>query len=117
MINDSNIEVYIEVSDDDGKTWTKAEELKVEGLPDNVKGKSCYLEVETGQRFRFATTKGIYRYSQDVDVKVLYFCDGQRIGGRVWESKHRAKHRDLSHVEGVYTGACSMRPLLFDTVS
>ena len=66
------LHVWVEVSDDDGHTWTALEEHKTEIGPDYV---TTHIESKTGQRFRFQAEK-LKESALHDDLAFDFCCDG-----------------------------------------
>lgn len=75
----TGLEAFIEVSDDNGATWTRLPEYKAD-----IKARECkaFVEAKTGQRFRMRLLDANPRHQQKQLVARYYF-DGQRAAGRV----------------------------------
>lgn len=105
----SELEAYVEISDDSGKTWDRAEEYKVEETDKELK---CYIEAKSGARFRFVF---ILPQDRESDLRALFFADSLLVKTR-FVSKH-ARPVSPVKVEDVLATNNSVLPFKFDLVS
>jgi hypothetical protein len=99
---------FVEVSDDEGKTWKQSEEYKTEYTE---KTATCYIEACTGQRFRL-----VYRGPplRSTDLSIDSFYDGHR--GRAF-SIRKKKASSKVYFEGVKKNPYTLLPYVFGPVS
>jgi hypothetical protein len=108
MLHSGNTEAWVEVSDDEGKTWNRLEEYKTEIKHDSA---TCYVEAQTGQRFRLAWQDKNAPYYR-TDHVVRYYYDGhmaQSFVVKVTDAKP-------SMAEGVDKTAVTFLPFTFGAV-
>lgn len=104
----TGLEAFIEVSDDNGVTWTRLPEYK----PD-IQAKECtaYVEAKTGQRFRMCLLDAQLQQRQE-QFGVIYYFDGQKAASR-------AKRPDvvLKAIHGLEVDRQRQLPFIFGSVS
>lgn len=104
----TNMEAWVDISDDNGARWTNLQEYKPDSTADSA---TCYVEAKTGQLFRmclFDRTTG----STNTKMAIQFFCDGHLAQALV----KQAHNLPITTVEGVRNGGGSLLPFKFKDV-
>jgi hypothetical protein len=104
----SHTEAWVEVSDNNGVTWSKLPEYKVQVQP---KSAECYVEAKTGQRFRLSVQQ-IRTAPIRTDFVAQYFYDGNHAKSSVMRSTQNWP----STLQGIYDTGQTMLPFKFSDV-
>lgn len=101
-------EAWVEVTDDEGKTWTKLPEYKVDVQRTSA---TCYVEARTGQRFRLLVRDN-KTVREDFAAKFMY--DGNLAVCNIFEKKWPMA--PVPRVEGIRHSDRSILPFKFNEV-
>ena len=104
----SQLQAVIEVSSDEGLTWTPAPEYK----PD-IQDKACsaYIEAVTGNRFRILFRNTAFVHLRK-ELLIQFEVDGHGAANRLFK-----RNTPQGRVEGVELDLNTVRPFAFSKVS
>lgn len=104
----THTEAWVEVSDNNGVTWSKLPEYK-EDLQE--KSAECYVEAKTGQRFRLSVQETNTAPTR-TDFVAKYFYDGNHAISYVVQTAQR----NPSMLGGIYKSDQTFLPFKFSDV-
>lgn len=104
----TKLKAWVEVSDDDGTTWTVLEEYKTETGHDYAK---THIESKSGQRFRMCVEK-TKDYGLSDDLSFDFYCDGHKANSCLQKSSDNVRLK----ITGLKSTSTTVLPFAFSDV-